>query len=109
MSTSDMSIAEFILDKAMKEPAFRRSLLASPRKAMETALGRPLPKDLKLSVHEDTQDTVHLVLPPRQQPLPDAQLQGVAAAGEALESCGRGLASSALFNAPGSCGSWAVK
>ncbi|MGA2079435.1 MAG: NHLP leader peptide family RiPP precursor [Holophaga sp.] len=107
MSRSDQSIAEFIIRRAIEDPAFRRSLLASPRKAIEAALGLPLPKGVKVRIHEDTPDKVHLVLPPTEAPMPvpDAELQAIAAAGLAPGTCGAAdmPGSVAFFNAPGSC------
>jgi len=88
MSRSDQSIAEFIIRRAIEDPAFRRSLLASPRKAIEAALGLPLPKGVKVRIHEDTPDKVHLVLPPTPRALEEAEMQGIAAAGERLCSSG---------------------
>jgi len=105
MTKPDPSLTEFIIDKAVREPAFRSSLLASPRRAIETALGRPVPKNLHLKVVEDTPDTVHLVLAPTPRALEEAEMQGIAAAGERL--CSSGMVpkrSYDFFNHPGSAG-----
>ena len=107
MSRSDPSIAEIIVRRAIEDAAFRRSLLASPRKAIEAALGLPVPKGVKVRIHEDTPDKVHLVLPPLEAPMPvpDAELRAVAAAGLAPGTCGAADMPGSVpwFSAPGSC------
>jgi len=48
--------------KAMRDPAFRRSLLKNPRKALEAA-GIKVPSGTRVKVHQNTGSTVHIVLP----------------------------------------------
>jgi hypothetical protein len=56
--------------KAMRDEAFRRSLIRNPRKALADA-GFTLPAGVKVKVHQNSGSTVHLVLPgkkPRKKP-----------------------------------------
>lgn len=54
---------------AWHDPAFRRRLLRSPRAVIQAELrrltGRPvtLPRGLKFSIHEESPNDIHLVLP----------------------------------------------
>jgi hypothetical protein len=51
--------------KAWKDDAFRNALLSDPRAAIEKEYGTPLPKGLNIEVHEQTDQTLHFVLPPK--------------------------------------------
>lgn len=64
MSSIDRASAEAqIIKKAMKDSAFRASLLANPNAAIEQALGVSLPAGVNIKVYEDTADTFNMVLP----------------------------------------------
>ncbi len=54
-----------ILEKAAEDDAFRASLLEDPAAAVSSELGVDVPDGLTISVHEDSQNVVNLVLPPR--------------------------------------------
>ena len=69
-----------LIEKALKDPAFRARLVADPKAAVEKELGRKLPDGVSVRVLEDSPQTVHLVLPaalPKGQ-LDDAELESVA-------------------------------
>ena len=53
-----------LLSKAGKGHEFRARLLADPRAAIEREFGVTLPEGHEVHVHEDTDATTHLVLPP---------------------------------------------
>jgi hypothetical protein len=53
-----------LIEKCWKDPAFRTQVLANPKGTFEQQLGRPLPADLKIVIHEDSANTIHLALPP---------------------------------------------
>ena len=86
MSQQD-PIQEQIIAKAMKEETFRQELLSNPKVAVERGLGITLPQGTNIQVHEDTPNTVHIVLPMKAQSgepqeLSDAELeQAVGGAG----------------------------
>jgi len=79
-----------LIEKAMKDPAFRAKLIADPKAAIEKELGRKLPDGVTVRVVEDAPNAVHLVLPPApaKGQLTDAELE--TAAGGALPTfvCG---------------------
>ncbi len=52
-----------IVKKAEEDAEFKKKLLKDPKAAIEEASGKKLPKELKVHVHEQTEDSVHLVLP----------------------------------------------
>ena len=52
-----------LVQRAVKDPALRRQLLAAPRQVLVEA-GVELPEGLEVEVLENTDTVVHLVLPP---------------------------------------------
>ena len=70
-----------LIEKCWKEPGFRKQVLADPKGAFEKHLGRQLPADLKIVIHEDNTNTINLALPPAPanvQELSDDELERVA-------------------------------
>jgi hypothetical protein len=71
-----------LVDKAVKDAAFRRALTADPTGTLERELGVPLPAGFRLTVLEETPTHRYLVLPaaPTGQPgeLSDQDLEAVA-------------------------------
>ncbi len=53
-----------IIEKCLKDASFRQRLLADPRAALEEELGTRLPDDVEVKAHEETAETIYLVLPP---------------------------------------------
>jgi hypothetical protein len=51
------------VEKAWTDPQFRSQLLSDPRAAL-TAQGASIPPDVDIRVVENTDEVVHLVLPP---------------------------------------------
>ena len=52
-----------IVDRAGQDPEFRRRLLATPQATIEAALGVTLPSGIRLTVLEETDRQLYLVLP----------------------------------------------
>lgn len=52
-----------VIQRAEQDPAFRSSLLADPKAALEQELGASLPAGVQVQVVEETSNTVYLVLP----------------------------------------------
>ena len=69
---------EEVVRRAAEDPAFREALKADPKEAIGEVVGARLPDGLRVHVHEDGADTVHLVLPPPSW-LDDAALERVVA------------------------------
>ncbi len=67
-----------ILAKASEDDDFRASLLEDPVAAVSSELNVDLPDELTINVHEDGQNVVNLVLPPKKRLAEDelAQVAG---------------------------------
>jgi hypothetical protein len=93
-----------LLDKALKDPAFRRALIDDPKGTLERELGVPMAEGVSLTVLEETATNRYLVLPPAPAgtagELSDAQLEAVAG--------GEGQTPSAIWTVPGCCGQGAI-
>jgi hypothetical protein len=57
-----MELSE-VVQRAWRDEAFKRRLLAAPRATLEAALGVTLPAGLSIYIHEQTPTDLHLVLP----------------------------------------------
>ncbi len=65
MSTRTMGeLREQVVERATVDEEFRARLLAEPKAAIEEELGVKIPDGFTVEVHEDVEDTSHLVLPP---------------------------------------------
>jgi hypothetical protein len=69
-----------ITARAMKDETFRQQLLSNPRQTLERELGITLPTNVTVLVHEETANTILLVLPSHSQAgglvdLSDAELE----------------------------------
>jgi hypothetical protein len=75
-------LVERIVEKAWKDEVFKAKLMKDPKAALES-MNIKLPQGLKVQVHEETADTVHLVIPqnPSMAELPDEDLEAVAGGG----------------------------
>lgn len=68
-----------IAAKAMEDEAFRAKLLSDPKSAIAESTGLEFPAEVNIVVHEETDDTLHLVIPPAiPDELTDDQLEAVA-------------------------------
>lgn len=52
-----------IQERALRESGFREALLADPRGTLEREFGAVLPEGLTVKVHEESANTIHLVIP----------------------------------------------
>jgi hypothetical protein len=79
---SRKDIKDALVRAALKDEAFRESLLANPKFAVERALGTTLPDRLKVVLVRETDDLMYIVLPkdfPDQNAnLSDAELETIA-------------------------------
>jgi len=66
-----------IRERAISDPEFRQALVADPRSAMRAAFGLDLPEGVELSVLEESDNQLYLVLPPAKA-LSEQELAGVA-------------------------------
>ena len=75
-AVTEAGVREFISGKAAEDEAFRKALLADALGTVEAEVGVKMPSGLKLVVHEETNEELHLVLPASLELTPQ-QLQGV--------------------------------
>ena len=70
-----------LVDKADEDEEFRNRLLTDPKGVIQQEFDLELPESLGIQVHENSAETVHLVLPPNPR-LNEAQLARVAGGSE---------------------------
>ena len=85
--------------KDVLDPGFREQMQEAPNEAL-TSWGIDLPPDVDVSVHVNTDDTFHLVLPPDPNiPLSDETL-GMVAGGKTASTIGSGGSASTAASIP---------
>lgn len=52
-----------LVQRASVDPNFKRLLLNEPERAIELEFGEAVPIDVDVFVHEETDDTLHFVIP----------------------------------------------
>src|ERR1051326_2514755 len=78
---TERTIQEQVLERALKDEAFRKALLTNPRAVLARDYHIQVPETVGIRVVEDTAETLTIVLPPRQealQELSDAELEAAA-------------------------------
>jgi hypothetical protein len=53
-----------LIEKAWKDPEFRKNIVQDPKGMLERQLGRPLPANMNIYVHEEDPNTLHFAIPP---------------------------------------------
>jgi len=53
-----------LIQKCWKDPAFRKEVVSDPKGMLEKHLGRKLPKQVKIFIHEEDANTLHMSIPP---------------------------------------------
>jgi hypothetical protein len=54
-----------IIVKAWRDERFRKSLLRNPKKAIEDEFNITIPDDMQISIHEEGEHSLHLIVPSR--------------------------------------------
>jgi hypothetical protein len=54
-----------IIRRAWRDVEFKQQLLADPRAVLERELGVTLPAGVRIHIHEQTPEDLHLILPPQ--------------------------------------------
>jgi len=70
-----------LIEKAWKDPAFRKSLVDDPKGMLEKRTGQKLPEQVRIFVHEEDANTLHFsipVAPSNMNELSDEELDRVA-------------------------------
>lgn len=52
-----------VIARAWRDPRFKRALMESPRRVLQEVLETEIPRDVRIRVVEETEDTLYLVLP----------------------------------------------
>jgi hypothetical protein len=52
------------IEKCWKDPEFKKAVVGDPKGMLERHTGRKLPVQLKILVHEEDPNTLHLTIPP---------------------------------------------
>ena len=77
----DTDVQSDLIDRATRDPVFRDALINQPRATLERALGVALPPSVRVTVHQESADEIHLVLPAvsrEEHPFSDDELEAVA-------------------------------
>jgi len=53
-----------LVQKCWKEPEFRKQVVGDPKGMLEKHLGRKLPEQVKIFIHEEDANTLHLSISP---------------------------------------------
>ena len=70
-----------LIEKCWKDPEFKKAVVSDPKGMLERHTGQKLPAQLKIFIHEEDSNTLHLTLPPAPTnltELSDADLEKVA-------------------------------
>ena len=99
-AVTEAGVREFVSVKAAQEPAFRKALVADPLGTVEAEIGIKMPSGLRLIVHQEANDELHLVLPAPLELTPQ-QLQQVSGGWPPNSDPSSTAADDALFDADG--------
>jgi hypothetical protein len=78
-----------LIQKAWKEPEFRKQVVSDPKGLLEKHLGKKLPDQLRIYVHEEDANTLHFSVPPAPSnvaELSDEELEKVAGGTEMVSA-----------------------
>lgn len=53
-----------LIEKCWKDPDFKSKVLADPKGMFEKFLGKPLPSDVTIVIHQEDANTLHFAIPP---------------------------------------------
>ena len=70
-----------LIEKCWKDPEFKKAVVTDPKGMLERYSGQKLPPDVKIFIHEEDANTLHLSIPPTPAnltELSDADLERVA-------------------------------
>ena len=62
-AATEATVREFLVGKATQNDEFRKALVADPLGTVTAEIGFQLPDGIGVKVHEETNESLHLVLP----------------------------------------------
>ena len=62
-AVTEDAVREYVVGRAAIDREFRKAVVADPLTVVEAEIGIKMPGGLKLAVHEESADQLHLVLP----------------------------------------------
>ena len=73
-------VEALLIAKAWKDEAFKQALISDPKGTIEKEIGTKISDGVEIQVHEETETTLHFVLPPKPQEgeLSDEELEKAA-------------------------------
>jgi hypothetical protein len=80
-ATTRRKMETALIEKCWKDPEFKKAVVSDPKGMLEKQLGRKLPEQVKIFVHEENANTLHFAIPPAPSDvteLSDADLDNVA-------------------------------
>jgi hypothetical protein len=63
-SFTRLDLETHLIEKAWKDPDFRKQVVSDPKGMFEKHFGQKLPDGLKIMIHEEDANTVHFTIPP---------------------------------------------
>lgn len=57
-----------LTERVAKDPEFASQLLENPKATLSAFLNLELPEELEISIHQDSRDALHIVLPKIENP-----------------------------------------
>jgi hypothetical protein len=63
-SFTRLDLETHLIEKAWKDPDFRKQVVSDPKGMFEKHFGQKLPDSLKIIIHEEDDNTVHFTIPP---------------------------------------------
>lgn len=93
-ATARRDVETALIEKCWKDPEFKKAVVSDPKGMLERYGGQKLPPDVRIFIHEEDANTLHLSIPPAPSnltELSDEDLEKVAGGTEV------GLVVSAIF------------
>ena len=81
MSDTRKELEQKIIERAMKDEAFRNKLKTDPKAAIEETLGVKLPGNVNVYVNSESDTDIHITLPAQTGEMKEGELSGEQLAG----------------------------
>jgi hypothetical protein len=111
-ATTRRELETALIEKCWKDPEFKKAVVSDPKGMLERHTGRKLPAQVKIIIHEEDANTLHLSIPPAPSnltELSDQDLERVAGGTDLIAgtmALATALALSAVTAAKGVSAGW---